>query len=150
MKYLKSFFQAVTTKKAPFQICSFDAKAGWGRANSLLPTPSGSQPGTHEELVGALRSTHEPFWGSCECCCDEGLILYRPVVAARKEWLAYVKGRSASELVLLSDFGSAMEFMRLYAPGLIAIPDHHRVPALLEEALDCLSDPEPRQKGDVR
>jgi hypothetical protein len=106
-------------------------------------------PETHEDLVGALKKTHEPFWGSCECCSDEGVILYRPLAAARREWLAYVKGRSTYELVLLSDFGSAMEFMRLYGPGLISIPDHHRVPGLLEEMLDSLSNLEPNQHGNV-
>jgi hypothetical protein len=149
MKYLKRLFQAVTTGRPPFQICSFDAKAGWGRANSPLTTHSGSLPAIHEDLVGTLRKTHEPFWGSRECCSDEGLILYRPVAAARGEWLAYVKGRGAYELVLLSDFASAMEFVRLYASGLLSSPDQHRVPGLLEEMLDCLSNLEPSEYADV-
>jgi hypothetical protein len=145
MKYLKDFLQVVSTEKAPLQICSFDAKTGWGLMNSPLPTPSGPLLETHEDLVGTLEKTHKPFWGSCECCCDEGLILYRPRVAGQTVWLAYVRGRGAYELVLLSDFSSAMEFMRLYAPGLMSIPDHHPAPALLEEMLDCvaLSEPSP-------
>jgi hypothetical protein len=149
MKYFKDYFQVVVTGKAPFQIQSFDAKTGWGLANSSLPTHFNSQPATHEDLLGELKKTHEPFWGSCECCSDEGVILYRPLAASRKEWLAYVKGRGACELVLLSDFSSAMEFMRLYGPGLISIPDHHRVPGLLEEMLDSLSNLEPSEHADV-
>jgi hypothetical protein len=139
MKYLKDFFQVVVTGKAPSQIQSFDAKAGWGQANGPLKISS-SLPMTHEDLVAELKKTHEFFWGSCECCSDEGLILYRPLAADRKDWLAHVKGRGTYELVLLSDFASAMEFMRLYAPELISIPDHHRVPGLFEEILDCLSN----------
>jgi hypothetical protein len=149
MKYLKRFFQAVTTKKAPFQICTFDAKAGWSKANSPLPALSGSQAASQEDLLDELKNTYQPFWGSCECCADEGLTLYRPLDTTRKEWLAYIKGRSAHELVLLSDFASAMEFMRLYAPGLISIPDHHRVPGLLEEMLECLSNLEAGPCPDV-
>jgi hypothetical protein len=140
MKFFKDLFRSVITVTPPNQIYAFDAKTGWGEANSPLPAHSGSPPAPHEDLLGALNKTHEPFLGSCECCSDEGLILYRPRAAARRDWLAYVKGRSAYELILLSDFASAMEFMRLYAPGLISIPDHHRVPGLLEEMLDCLSN----------
>ena len=149
MKYLKRLFQAVTTGRPPFQICSFDAKTGWGLINSPIPTPSGSLPATHEDLMGALKTTHEPFWGSPECCSDEGVILYRPLAAARKKWLAYVKGLSSYEIVLLSDFASAMEFMRLYALGLISIADQHRVPGLLKETMDCLSNLEPGPCPDV-
>jgi len=147
MKYFKAFFRVVTGK-APSQICTFDAKTGWGNANSPVPI-STSLPKTHEDLVGELKKTHDPFWGSCECCCDEGLILYRPLVAAREEWLAYVKGRSTYELVLLPDFGSAMEFIRLYGPGLISIPDQHLMSALLEEMLDTLSNLGAGQDADV-
>jgi len=139
MKYFSSLFHAVTTQKAPSQICSFDAKAGWGQSDSPLRMLSGSQSGTQEELLGEVMKTHQPFWDSCECCCCDGLILFRPSDVSRKEWLASINGRGASQLVLLSDFGSAMEFMRLYAPSLMSIPDYHRVPDLLEEMLNCLS-----------
>jgi hypothetical protein len=149
MKFFKDLFRSVITVKPPNQICAFDARTGWGKANSPLPTHSGSPSETHKDLLRQLRETHEPFWGSCECCCDEGLILYRPRVAARKQWLAYVKGRGTYELVLLSDLGSAMEFMRLYAPGLVSIPDNHRVPGLLEEMLELLSGLEAGPYPDV-
>jgi hypothetical protein len=149
MKYFKDFFKEATGGEVPPQICSFDAKTGWGQANSPLPTPSGSLPVTREDLVNALNETYERFWGSCECCSDEGLTLYRPLDVAQKEWLAYIKGRGAHELVLLSDFASAMEFIRLYGPALISIPDHHRVPGLLEELLDCLSNLGPGENADA-
>lgn len=140
MKYLKPLFHAVTAQKAPSQICSFDAKEGWNQVNSPLSALLGLQPRTPDEITAELRKTHESFWGSCECGCSDGLILYRPRDAGRREWLAYINGRGASELVLLSNFSSAMEFIRLYAPSLMSIPDHHRVPDLLEEMLDCLSN----------
>jgi hypothetical protein len=138
MKRIKELFEVVRLRKASIQICTFDAKTGWGKADYPFPDVHGPLAETHESVVRELRKTHEPFWGSCECCSDEGVILYRPRCRGRQEWLAYVKGRAAYELVLLSNLGAAMEFVRLYAPALISIPDNHRVPGILEEALDRL------------
>jgi hypothetical protein len=149
MKRIKELFDVVRLRKTSIQICTFDAKMGWGKADNPLPDVHGPVAETHGSVVRELGKTHEPFWGSCECCCDEGVILYQPRSSNRKVWVAYVKGRSTHELVLFSNFGSAMEFIRLYAPALISIPDNHRVPGLLEETLDCLSNLEPSLHPDV-
>jgi hypothetical protein len=149
MKRIKELFEVVRLRKTSIQICTFDAKTGWGKADNPLPDVHGPLAETHESVVGELRKTHEAFWGSCECCCDEGVIIYRPRCRERQGWLAYVKGRGAHEIVLLSNFGAALEFMKLYGPALISIPDNHRVPGLLEETLDCLSNLEPSLHPDV-
>lgn len=134
---LKEVLQAVVAGSRN-QISAFDSKTGWSTVDSPLSPCFSSPPVKRENVMREIGKTHEPFWSSTGAFGDEGIIIYRPLHANRKEWLAQAMGRTVDELVLLSNFASAMEFTRLYGPMLMSIPYQQSVTSALDGILDCL------------